>query len=289
MIFSQWGEIGKLRILGKSEIQSFRNIRFSDYLTVRFSESSECSDIIISMSGHSKWSSIKRQKGVADVKRGAAFTKLGNAITIATREGGGGDPVTNFRLRLVVDTARAANMPKDNIQRAIDRGLGKGGAGSLESVVYEAYAPGKVALMIEAATDNKNRTTAEVKSTIEKNGGTFVTQGAISWMFEDRGLIVVEKGGKSFEEIFETVVECGADDIEDSGDVAEVYTKPNGLEVVKRALEEKGLVVQSAELIKKATTTQTVDDEKVDHVAAFIGKLEDNDDVQKVWDNLEIF
>lgn len=241
------------------------------------------------MSGHSKWSQIKRQKGVADVKRGATFTKLANAITIATREGGGGDPASNFKLRLIIEQARAANMPKDNIQRAIDRGLGKGGADQLESVVYEAYAPSKVALIIEAATDNKNRTTATIKSTIEKNGGTFVAQGAIAWMFEDKGLIVVKKTGKSFELIFDLGVEAGADDVEDLGDVAEVYTRPAGLELVKKALEVKGLVIQSAELTKKPTTMQAVrDEDKTNSVIAFIEKLEDLDDVQKVWSNADI-
>lgn len=241
------------------------------------------------MSGHSKWSSIKRQKGVADVKRGATFTKLANAITIATREGGGGDPASNFKLRLIVDTARAANMPKDNIQRAIDRGLGKGGVGSLESVVYEAYAPSKVALMIEAATDNKNRTTAEVKSTIEKNGGTFVAKGAIAWMFEDRGLIVVEKGSRSFDEIFETAVEAGADDVEDADDAVDVYTRPSELELVKKVLESNGLTIQAAELAKKPTTMQAVAGvDRVNALFTFIEKIEDLDDVQKVWSNLEI-
>lgn len=241
------------------------------------------------MSGHSKWSSIKRAKGVADVKRGATFTKLANAITIATREGGGGDPVSNFKLRLVMEQARAANMPKDNIQRAIDRGLGKGGAGQLESVVYEAYASSRVALIIEATTDNKNRTTADIKSTIEKNGGTFVAKGAISWMFEDKGLIAVEKAGRSFDEIFDISVEAGADDVEDLEDVVEVYTRPAELELVKKAMELKGLTIQVAELAKRPTTMQAVaDGDKVNSVIGFIEKLEDLDDVQTVWSNLEI-
>lgn len=241
------------------------------------------------MSGHSKWSQIKRQKGVADVKRGAVFTKLANAVTIATREGGGGDPVSNFKLRLVIEQARAANMPKDNIQKAIDRGLGVGGAAQLESVVYEAYAPSKVALIVEAATDNKNRTTAEIKSAIEKNGGTFVSQGAIAWMFEDKGLIVVEKGAKSFEELFDLCVDAGADDVEDLEGTVEVYTHPGELEAVKKALEAKGLAIQSAQLAKKPTTLQAISDEdRVNSVVAFIEKLEDLDDVQKVWSNLNI-
>lgn len=241
------------------------------------------------MSGHSKWSQIKRQKGVADVKRGATFTKLANAITIATREGGGADPDRNFKLRLAVEQARAVNMPKDNIQRAIDRGLGKGDAQQLESTVYEAYAPSKVALIIEAATDNKNRTTAEIKSAIEKNGGTFVNQGAISWMFEDMGLIVIDKDGKAFDEIFEVCVESGADDVEDASEAVEVYTKPTKLEAVKQAIEAEGLVIMSAELAKRPTTLQTVEDkEKANTVMNFIEKLEDLDDVQKVWSNLVV-
>ena len=194
------------------------------------------------MSGHSKWSQIKRQKGVADVRRGQTFTKLGKAITIAVHEGGGGDIASNFKLRLAVEKARSANMPKDNIQRAIDRGLGRGSAEQLDSVVYEAYAPGKVAIVIVATTENKNKTTSEVKNMIEKSGGSFVSPGTVSWMFADSGTITVPKSGKSFDELFEAAVEAGAEDVEDSGEVVEVYTKPHDLDAVKRALEEKGLV-----------------------------------------------
>src|SRR3989344_2389131 len=170
------------------------------------------------MSGHSKWSTIKRQKGLNDAKRGQAFTKLGMTITIATREGGGGDPSSNFKLRLAIDQARAVNMPKENIQRAVDRGLGKGGAAALESVVYEGYGPNKVALIVEAATDNKNRTTPQVRGTIEKGGGTFASPGAVSWAFADMGMITLPKDGKTLDEIFDIAVESGAEDVEDSGD-----------------------------------------------------------------------
>src|SRR3989344_2668255 len=200
------------------------------------------------MSGHSKWSTIKRQKGAADAKRGATFTKLANAITITVREGGGGDPASNFKLRLAMDQARAVNMPKDNIQRAIDRGLGKGDAAVLETVTYEGYAPGKVALIITAATDNKNRTTPEVKSTLERSGGTFASPGAVSWMFTECGLITVPRAGKGFEELFDIAVEAGAEDIEDAGDAVLIYTKPCQLEAVKRDLEAKGLAIEPAEL-----------------------------------------
>ena len=242
------------------------------------------------MSGHSKWSTIKRQKGAADAKRGQVFTKIGNAITIAVREGGGGDPASNFKLRLAMDQARAVNMPKENIQRAIDRGLGQGGAGGqLESVVYEGYGPGKVALVIEATTDNKNRTTGEVKNIIEKSGGSFVSPGTVSWMFAEEGMISVPKIGKSFDEIFDVAADAGAEDVLEAGDGVEVYTKPNTLESVKKALVEKGLNPSSAEISKKPTTTvQITNPETAKKVLELMEKLEDLDDVQKVWSNFDI-
>lgn len=241
------------------------------------------------MSGHSKWSTIKRQKGANDAKRGQMFTKLANAITVVVKEGGGGDPASNFKLRLVMDQARAANMPKENIDRAIDRGLGKGGAAAMETVIYEGYAPGKVAIIVEAATDNKNRTTPEVRGTIEKNGGTFASPGAVSWMFSDVGMITVPKSGNTLDEIFELAVDAGADDVEEAGDLVEVYTKPMDVEKVKNALVEKGLNVQSAEIFKKPTTTQPINDEDSSKkIFNFLEKLEDLDDVQKVYANFDI-
>lgn len=240
------------------------------------------------MSGHSKWSTIKRQKGAADARRGQVFTKLAMAIAIATREGGGGDPASNFKLRLVWDQARAANMPKENIQRAIDRGLGKGGAGQLESVVYEGYGPGKVALIIEAATDNKNRTTGEVKSTIDKAGGSFVAPGTVSWMFVDEGVITVPKSGKTMDEFLDLAIEAGAEDVAESGEIVEIYTKSNTLESVKKVLEEK-VVIQSAEISKKATTTVEISDKDIaKRIVDLMNKLEDMDDVVKVHSNFDI-
>ena len=242
------------------------------------------------MSGHSKWSQIKRQKGVADVKRGQTFTKMANAITIATREGGGGDPASNFKLRLAIDQARAVNMPKENIQRAVERGLGKGVTGvRLESVTYEGYGPGKVAVIVEATTDNKNRTTSEVKGIIERWGGTFVAPGAVSWMFSDEGVIVVPKEGKGLNEIFEVAAEAGAEDIEEAGDVVEVYTKPTDLESIKNALIQKGLNPKSTEISKKpSATVKITDSETAQKVLKLMEKLEDLDDVQKVWSNFDI-
>ena len=162
------------------------------------------------MSGHSKWSTIKRQKGVADIKRGQTFTKIANAITIAVKMGGSGDPGSNPRLRVVLEGAREVNMPKDNIQRAIDRGLGKGEAGSLEEVLYEGFGPGKVAFLVEGVSDNKMRTTQEIKNIFEKNGGSMTGQGSVSYMFDRKGEIKIKsKGGSAEEEMLE-LIDLGA-------------------------------------------------------------------------------
>lgn len=242
------------------------------------------------MSGHSKWSTIKRQKGAADAKRGQVFTKMGNAITIAVREGGGGDPTSNFKLRLAMDQAKGVNMPKENIQRAIERGLGKGGEGAqIESTVYEGYGPGKVALIVEATTDNKNRTTGEVRNVIEKSGGSFVSPGTVSWMFAEEGMISVPKAGKTFDELFDIAAEAGAEDVADLGDLVEVYTKPTDLETVKKNLVDRGLVPTNAEISKKPTTTVEITDAETSRkILDLMEKLEDLDDVQKVWSNFDI-
>ena len=241
------------------------------------------------MSGHSKWSQIKRQKGAADIKRGQQFTKLGNAISIVAREGGGEDPASNFKLRLAIDQAKAANMPKENIQRAIDRGLGRGGGGQLESVIYECYGPGRVALIVEGTSDNKNRTTAEVKSLIERCGGSFVTPGTVSWMFADEGMITVPKNGKNFEEIFDLAADAGAEDVVDLGDFVEVYTRPEALESVKKQLTERNLKVQSWGISKKPETTVGITEpETAKKILDLMEKLENLDDVQKVYSNFDI-
>ncbi len=241
------------------------------------------------MSGHSKWSTIKRQKAATDTKRGQAFTKLGSAITIATREGGGADPASNFKLRLAIDQARSANMPRENIDRAIERGVGKGAGANLQTVSYEGYAPGKVALIIEAATDNKNRTTPEVRGTLEKLGGTFASVGAVSWMFAEQGLITVAKDGKSIDEIFEIAADAGAQDVEDAGDLVEVFTNPQDVEKVKNQLIQKGLTIKSAEIFKKPTTVVEIKDEgTAGKVLKTIEKLEELDEVIKVYANFDI-
>ena len=243
------------------------------------------------MSGHSKWSQIKRQKGVADVKRGQTFTKMANAITIAVREGGGGDPASNFKLRLAIEQARSVNMPKENIKRAVERGLGSSapGASQLEAVTYEGFGPARVVLLITAVTDNRNRTTSEIKGVIEHSGGTFASPGAVSWMFTDEGVVTVLKNGKSMDEIFNLAAEVGAEDIEEAGDAVVIYTKPDEIESIKNALSNKGLVVQGAELAKKPTTiVKIIDFQTAQKVLNLMEKLEELDDVVKVYSNFDI-
>lgn len=242
------------------------------------------------MSGHSKWAQIKRQKGIADIKRGQLFTKMANAITITVRESGAGDPATNFKLRLAIEAAKNVNMPKENIQRAIERGLGKADEGSqLELVLYEGYGPGKVALLVEAATPNKNRTTAAVRNLIERAGGSFAQPGAVSWMFTEEGVIVVPKNDQSFEEIFEVAAEAGAQDVVETGNNVEVYTYPNLLEAIKKVLVEKGLNPSTAEIAKKpANIVQISDTVTAKKVLDLMEKLEDLPDVQKVWSNFDL-
>ncbi|MEM4230730.1 MAG: YebC/PmpR family DNA-binding transcriptional regulator [Candidatus Pacearchaeota archaeon] len=241
------------------------------------------------MSGHSKWSQIKRQKQKADVKRGLVFTKLANAITIAVRQGGGVTDVSqNFRLRLAIDAAKSVNMPKENIERAIQRAQKKE-IGDLEEVIYEGFAPGGVALIIRAATDNRNRTTSEIKNLIEKNGGTFANVGSVSWMFKDQGLITVKKDNKSFDEIFGIAADLGVEDIKEAGEVVEIYTKPNDLYSKKNSLSEKGLIIQDAQLDKNPTSfVEIKDPEQAKRVISLVDKLEELEDVQNVYANFDI-
>lgn len=241
------------------------------------------------MSGHSKWATIKRQKGVKDVKRGQVFTKLSNAITVAVRQGGNvADPEGNFKLRLAVEAARAANMPKENIERAIERAAGKQEA-NLEEVVYEGFGPGGFSVIVEGFTDNKQRTVAELKNVFEKNGGTMGAQGSVMYQFEHKGLITVEKGGKLFDDIFLVAVDAGAEDVEESGEEALIYTKPEDLAKIRSFLAEKGISIKNAELIYKPTVLFPISDKNTaDKAIAFLEKLEDLDDVQKVFANFDI-
>lgn len=242
------------------------------------------------MSGHSKWAQIKRQKGVADVKRGQAFTKLANAITIAVRDGGGiGDPAQNFRLRLLTEKAKQINMPKTNVERAIERGQGKGGGEDFNQVVYEGFTPGGATFIIEAATDNKLRTNSEIKNIIEKNGGTMGNSGSVSYMYEQKGMITVAKNGKTSDDIFLIAADNGAEDVEDALDSVLVYTKPSELAKVKDALIAAGLSIEEFELTRMPTTSVPITDKATaSKILSFIEKIEEPDDVQKVFSNFDI-
>jgi YebC/PmpR family DNA-binding regulatory protein len=244
------------------------------------------------MSGHSKWHSIRRTKGILDQKRGAIFTKIAREITVAAREGGSGDPDMNFRLRLAVDKAKQNNMPSDNIQRAIDRGLGKGSESAIDEIYYEGYAPGGVAIIVQAATDNRNRTASEVRSTFTKGGGNLGESGSVAWMFESKGLITLEfPDGRTFDpdEVMLQVIDAGADDVEVDGHQVEVYTAFEELNAVRTALQEQGLPITNVERLMKPTTPFTPDSETTAMQALrLMEKLEDLDDVQKVFSNLDV-
>lgn len=243
------------------------------------------------MSGHSKWAQIKRQKGVTDIKRGQAFTKLANAITIAVRQGGGvSDPSSNFKLRLIIDKAREVNMPKENIKRAIDRGLGIGGKGALDEVLYEGFGPSGIALIIEATTDNRQRTTSEIKNILEKAGGTLGSPGSTVYLFKQMGVLTVEKQDKSLDEIFLLSADLGAEDIEEAGEMVLIYTQPVNLMSIKQKLEsEHGFKVMSAELTYKPVTTVSImDGGKAKSILNIIEKLEGITDVQNVYANFDI-
>lgn len=242
------------------------------------------------MSGHSKWHTIRRSKGAADQKRGQIFTKLSRDITLAVREGGGGDPEMNFRLRLAIDKAKQNNMPSDSVQRAIDRGLGKGGGAIEESVTYEGYAPGGVAILIEAATDNRNRTSADVRAILNKNGATPGEPGSVAWMFEQKGVITIELDGTDLdpEEVMLQAIDAGAEDVEISDKTLEVYTEWTSLNDVRVALLEQAIPIANAEKTMQPTTQMQLEEKEAMQVLRVMAKLEDLDDVQQVYSNLDI-
>jgi YebC/PmpR family DNA-binding regulatory protein len=242
------------------------------------------------MSGHSKWSTIKRQKGANDAKRGALFTKVTREIMIAARQGGG-DPDANYRLRLAVDKARRPpiNMPADNIKRAIERATGGGDAEVFEEIIYEGYGPGGVAILVEAQTDNRNRTAADVRSLFTKAGGQLAGSGAVAWQFEPRGLITIPRNGQDADEVALTAIDAGADDVDTGTDeVVEVYTTPAGLEQVRKALEGAGVPVDTAENTMIAKSTVEVDEQRARQNLRLVESLEDLDDVQRVTANFDI-
>lgn len=253
------------------------------------------------MSGHSKWSTIKRQKGVADIKRGQTFTKLANVITIAAKLGNSGDPNSNPRLRTALEEARSVNMPKDNIQRAIDRGLGKLPGQTIEEVLYEGFGPGKVAFLVEGVTDNKLRTNAEIRNLFERSGGTMGAQGSVAYMFDKKGEIRVKgKGAGDSEQEMLELIDCGAEDVEsfdyaqDFADAQDkhgylVYVESSGLNTVSTKIAQSGFEIESSELTFKPNITVEINDKEVaEKVVIFAEKIEDHDDIQKVYANMDI-
>ena len=240
------------------------------------------------MSGHSKWSTIKRQKGANDAKRGALFTKVAREIMVSARSGGG-DPDANYRLRLAIDKARAVNMPMDNIKRAIERATGAAEGEQFEEIVYEGYGPGGVAILVEAMTDNRNRTASDVRSMFTKAGGQLAGSGAVAWRFEPRGLISVPTNGSDADELALTAIDAGAADVDTSDPgLVEIYTEPGDLERVRKALDAERVTVESAEQTMIAKSHVELDAHRARQNLRLIELLEDLDDVQRVTANFDI-
>ncbi len=239
------------------------------------------------MSGHSKWSTIKRKKGAVDAKRGKIFSKIGKEISVAARMGGG-DPDMNARLRTVLLTARSENMPKDNIERAIKKGTGEIEGVRYEEIRYECYGAAGVALIIDVLSDNKNRIVAEIRHLVAKYNGSMAENGAVTWNFEQHGIITLEKAGLDEEEIFEKAIEAGAEDVDTEGGLYELITAPAELHAVASALEGMGLRPKEAKLTMQPKTTIEVDAKTVKSVLKLMEALEENDDVQNVYSNIEL-
>jgi YebC/PmpR family DNA-binding regulatory protein len=239
------------------------------------------------MSGHSKWSTIKRQKGAADAKRGQLFTKLAREIAIAARQGLP-DPDANTRLRLAVDRARAANMPKDNIERAIQRAAGAGSGDQYEEVYYEGYGPGGAALMIQVQTDNRNRTVGEVRAALTRAGGTLGENGSVGWMFDQMGIIAVSTGSTDPDEVALVAIDAGASDFETEDGVVVVYTDPADLHRVREALTAEGHEIEEAQLTMRPKTLVAPEPDVAIKVIRLVEKLEDLDDVQEVFTNIDV-
>ena len=241
------------------------------------------------MSGHSKWSSIKHKKGAADAKRGQLFSKLSRAIMVASREGGP-DPAANLSLQNAIEKARSYSMPKDNIERAIAKGSGADADGAaFETVVYEGYGPDGVAVLVEALTDNRNRTASDVRHVFSKNGGNLGTTGAVAWLFERRGVVLVEAEATDEDELVLAAADGGADDVERDGSVFQVSTPPDQLAAVRTSIESAGIAIASAELsMVPKTTVEIADEASAKKLMRLIDALEENDDVQDVWSNFDI-
>jgi len=240
------------------------------------------------MSGHNKWSTIKHKKSKADAKRGKLFTKIIRELTTAAREGGG-DPDGNPRLRAAIQAAKAANMPSDNITKAIQRGTGELPGVAYEEVVYEGYGPGGVAVMLQVLTDNRNRTTAEIRHLFGKHGGNLGESGCVSFLFKKQGYLILPKSAGSEDEVMEAVLEAGAEDFfAEDPELYEVYTAPEDLHKVKTALEARGFPVEQAKVEMVPTTQVRLEDKKADQMIRLMEAFEDHDDVQNVWANFDI-
>ena len=242
------------------------------------------------MSGHSKWSTIKRQKGANDAKRGALFTKLARDITLAVQQGGGGDQDMNFRLRLAVDKARGNNMPADGISRAIKRGTGEGaeGADAFEEIIYEGYGPGGGAILLQALTTNRNRTVADVRSTFSRGGGSLGESGCVAWNFETKGVVNVEVDDEGrADELSLVAIDAGAEDIKYEDGVLEVYTSPEDLPAVQTALTDEGVTLASSDISLIPKTTIGLDGKAAEQTLKLLDTLEELTDVQKAYTNAD--
>jgi YebC/PmpR family DNA-binding regulatory protein len=239
------------------------------------------------MSGHNKWSTIKHKKGAADAKRGKIFSRLIKEISIAARMGGG-DADGNPRLRTAINTARAANMPKENIERAIKRGTGEIAGVNYEEIIYEGYGPGGVAVMLEVLTDNKNRTVAEIRHIFDKFDGNLGESGCVAWMFDKRGVIEIPKQGLSEDEVMELALEAGAQDVNAEGDTYEITADPGDFEAVRSAVEAKGWKIELAEMAMIPQTTIKLEGKKAEQMLRMMDTLDDHDDLQKVSANFDI-
>ena len=239
------------------------------------------------MSGHSKWATTKRKKAVIDSKRGKVFTKLIKEITVAAREGGG-DPVGNPRLRLVIDNAKAVNMPADNIERAIKKAMGELEGQTYLEITYEGYGSAGIAIIVEVVTDNKNRAVAEIRHLFSKHGGSLGEHGSVAWMFERKGVITIPKLDKTEDQIMEIILDAGADDMQTEDDYFEVQTSVESFETVRKTLIENNITPENASLQWVAKNTITVSGEDSEKVIRLIEALEDNDDVQNVFTNADI-
>lgn len=238
------------------------------------------------MAGHSKWANIKHRKAAQDAKKGKAFTKVAKEIAVAVKEGGA-DPVMNSRLRLALDKAKECNLPKDNIDRAIKKGTGEGNENQYEEITYEGYGPGGVAILIKALTDNRNRTVAEVRSTMNKKGGNMGEAGCVAWIFESKGIIEIPKDKADEETLLELALELGAEDVKDEGDVFQVVTEVGSYFAVKSALQENKYDINYSEVTMKPKNTITLGAEDLRKLFNITDSLEDLDDVQEVFSNFD--